>query len=127
MNKKKSWYLKNIEHVKEYNRQYRLDNPKKYLLRKAANNAQQSNREFNITEDDVIIPDICPVLNIPIYLKQDGSFNDNSPSLDRLDNSKGYIKNNVNVISWKANKLKGSAKLEDLKKIIEWMESKGAA
>lgn len=123
MSKKKQWYLENIGHIKEYNRQYRLDNPEKYLLRKAAHNAKESNREFNIEVSDVIIPDICPVLGIPIYLKQDGSVNDNSPSLDRFDNSKGYIKDNVNVISWKANKLKGSATISELKKLVKWMEN----
>jgi len=30
----------------------------------------------------------------------------NSPSLDRIDNSKGYVKGNVIVVSWRYNSLK---------------------
>lgn len=128
--KKKKWYRENIEHVKEYNRQYRLDNPERYMFRCAANNAQQSGREFTIELEDIKIPKVCPVLGIPIqigFLDTRQNQNDNSPSLDRLDNSKGYTKDNINVISWKANKLKGSAKLEDLKRVVVWMESKSGA
>lgn len=125
MVRKTNWYKENIEHVKEYNRQYRFDNPERYLLRKAVNNAQRMGRECTINLEDITIPEVCPVLGIPIYKTQVGSkntCNDNSPSLDRFDSSKGYTKDNINIMSWKANRLKGSANLEDLRKIVEWME-----
>lgn len=119
---KKDWYHKNIEHVKNYNRRSRIDFPERYLYRKAKNNAQQSNREFGICVEDIVIPAQCPVLSIPIAVE---GHIDNSPSLDRFDSSRGYVKDNINVMSWRANRLKGGATLEELKQIVTWMEKHG--
>jgi hypothetical protein len=38
----------------------------------------------------------------------------NSPSIDRFDNSKGYVKGNVWIISDRANRLKSNLSKEDL-------------
>ena len=45
-----------------------------------------------------------------------------SPTLERLDNTKGYVKENICVISHRANKLKGNATLFELKAIAEFTE-----
>ena len=69
--------------------------------------------DFNISKEDIIINEYCPVLNIPL----DRSTKDNVPTLDRLDNSKGYTKDNIVVISFKANRLKNNATVDDISKI----------
>jgi len=51
-----------------------------------------------------------------------GSFHDNSPSIDRMIPAKGYVKGNVQIISYRANRLKAHGSLEDLRKIVAWME-----
>jgi hypothetical protein len=71
--------------------------------------AKQKGLEFNITKEDIVIPDTCPLLGIPMQ----------SASLDRIDPSKGYIKGNVWVISNRANTLKNDATLSELKTLVE--------
>ena len=80
----------------------------------ARNRAKRKGIEFNIDEADITIPEICPLLEIPIEYGTKSNY-DRSPSLDRIDNTKGYIKGNVWVISQKANAMKNSATFEELK------------
>lgn len=75
---------------------------------------------FNLEESDIVIPDVCPVLGIPIYFGSGNGPKHNSPSLDRLVPSKGYVKGNVNIISQKANRIKNDATLDELRKVYEW-------
>ncbi len=70
--------------------------------------------EFNITQEDVLVPDNCPVLGIPLSLDETRGFSDNSPTLDRIDNSLGYKKGNVLVVSWRANRIKCDATPKEL-------------
>lgn len=62
----------------------------------------------------------CPVLGIE--LKQgDGKVWDNSPTLDRIDNKKGYERGNIVVMSKRANTLKSSGTLEEHLLLCRWM------
>lgn len=94
-------------------------NPQLYLLSAARARAKKFGLEFTITPTDIIIPEKCPILDIELKV-QDGRQAPNSPSLDRIDNSKGYIPGNVVVISWRANSLKNDASLEELRKIVDF-------
>lgn len=120
-----------IAHTKEYKdqaRYYRKINkerhPEKGMFVKARARARESGLEFNIERSDVVIPEYCPVLGIKLEIGQNKK-NDNSPSLDRIDNSKGYIKGNVMVISYRANSIKNSGSIEEHQKIIEYMLKHG--
>jgi hypothetical protein len=63
---------------------------------------------------------LCPILGIPmIWGQQTGR--DNSPSLDRRDPDKGYVKGNVAWISFRANRIKSDASLSELKSIVSYM------
>ena len=88
------------------------------LVDRARYRSKRDNREFNITKADIVIPEICPILNVKLV----PGHRVYGPSLDRVDNNKGYIKGNIRVISKKANHLKGAATLDQLKMIIEYVE-----
>lgn len=64
---------------------------------------------------------LCPILRIPLHL-YGAPRCDNTPSIDRIDNSKGYIKGNVQIISWKANRMKAEATLQDLEAMVAYMK-----
>ena len=76
--------------------------------------------EFNIELEDIPeIPKYCPVLGIEIKSNNTNAPLDSSPSLDRIDSSKGYIKGNVRIISNRANRIKADATIEELRKVLE--------
>ena len=86
--------------------------------------AAHKGREFTITKEDIVIPERCPLLGIPLVCHRGkGSQQGNSPSLDRIDPEKGYIKGNVWVISNRANTLKNDATLTELKTLVENLEA----
>ncbi len=47
----------------------------------------------------------------------------NSPTIDRVDNTKGYIPGNVAVISYRANCLKRDSSLDELIKLVDYVKS----
>jgi len=105
-------------HTKEYLKAWR-ERSREYLMFKAAKyRAKKKNLEFTIELKDIVIPKVCPVLNIPLEYNFKSGFHNNSPSLDRIDSSKGYIKNNVRVISNRANRLKCDATLKELEALV---------
>lgn len=83
--------------------------------------ARKRGMEVNITLEDIVIPEFCPVLGLKltrnIGQKTGGR---NSPSLDRIDNTRGYVKGNVIVVSLRANRLKNDATVEELQKIVDF-------
>lgn len=68
--------------------------------------AKKRGVKCTITSDDLIIPERCPVLDIPLTIGTRG-MSPNSPTLDRIDPTFGYVRGNVAVISWRANRIKG--------------------
>lgn len=95
--------------------------PEQVLINAARTRAKRNGIDFNITKEDISIPEVCPVLGIPL-VKGEKFFTDNSPTIDRIDNSKGYVRGNIEVISYKANSIKGHGSIEDLEMILEYMK-----
>lgn len=89
------------------------------MLVAAKSRAGRKGLEFSITMEDVVIPDKCPILGIYISTKYKLRRGENSPSLDRIDNTKGYVPGNVRVISWRANRLKNDATPEELQLLAQ--------
>lgn len=96
--------------------------PEAKMYQRAKRRASDRGNEFNIEVDDIVIPDICPILGIPLFEhvgKSGGT--KNSPSLDRIDSSEGYILGNILVISTLANVMKSDASVEELRKFAKWV------
>lgn len=109
----------------EYSRLYKFRNKENVILSRAKARAKEKGLEFNLEVKDIIIPDKCPILGIPIITrfsinKRSGpAFN--SPSLDRINNELGYIKGNIMVVSHKANTMKHTASPTELLRFAQWI------
>lgn len=123
----KSRYQEHKNEAREYTRKryhaIRKNNPSAYLLKKAKDRASKNNIPFSITIDDVVIPERCPIFGMPLAMNSGGRPLDNSPSLDRIDNDLGYIKGNVSVISFRANRLKSNLTAIELKSFANWINN----
>jgi predicted DNA-binding protein YlxM (UPF0122 family) len=100
----------------ERNRRSKAKNPQRRLLSALKTRASQKGLEFDLTESDLEMPNRCPVLGIPIRFNN-GTNGDDSISVDRIDNTKGYVRGNVIIVSRRANCLKNSATLDELERI----------
>ena len=71
--------------------------------------------DFNLVKKEIHFPEICPVLNIKlVHGREDWK---NSPTIDRIDNSKGYVLDNCIVVSSLANTIKNSATPSEILKV----------
>ena len=93
-----------------YQQEWRQNNPERVLWLAAKHRSKRSGRVFTITADDIEIPLVCPVLGIKLT---QGGMRDSSPSLDRIDSNKGYEADNIWVISWRANGIKGNGTIHE--------------
>jgi len=124
VSQKKKYDAAHRDRVNELARIYntRVGKDKRAVMLKAAKGrAKRNGLDFDICYEDILIPEFCPVLGLKLSLDNSLNSRDTSPSLDRKDSSKGYIKGNVYVISWRANKLKSDATLEEISKIKDYM------
>lgn len=105
--------------AREYTRRVRKEGRStsrgvKYLLSRKLSKVQQRAKEIGVAFDlkvaDVAIPPVCPVLGIPLHWDA----LDNTPSFDRLNQSGGYTKDNVRIISFRANTLRGNGGMLEL-------------
>jgi hypothetical protein len=104
----------------------------KKMLRGAKERSVQNNLEFDLDIDFLVKlskVENCPVFGIRLEWEYDPDKKDihknkdNRPSLDRINSQRGYTKDNVKIISWRANKLKNESTLKELQEIIDYMRS----
>jgi hypothetical protein len=93
-----------------------------YLMWSASRaTAKRNGLPHNLELSDIIIPKFCPVLGIELKVNK-GRPKFDSPSLDKLVPSLGYVKGNVSVMSYRANWLKQNSSIEEITKLAEWMK-----
>lgn len=87
------------------------------MLANAKKRAIKKGIEFSLTKEDIIIPDKCPLLGVEFVIGTKENY-DFTPTIDRIDNTKGYIPGNIQIITNKANSMKNSASFEMLQNFI---------
>lgn len=109
----------------EYKEFHRYVHKKIRNLRKRA---KDKKIDFNIDTEYLIAiypPNKkCPVLNIPFLKNIAPAINkDFAPSIDRIDNNKGYTKDNVCWMSYRANRFKNEMTFMEIKRLYEFMSN----
>lgn len=84
---------------------YRRSNPSKYMMSQIQRSARNRGLKFNLTLEDFYIPEVCPILGVPFNY----DIVNLCPSVDRLDNTMGYVKGNICIMSTLANRMKFQA------------------
>lgn len=118
---------KQLEYGRKYqakrreNFEYRLQ----MLLNASKQRAAAKNIEHTLTLTDIkeLYPadGKCPVFGTTLQFNKAG-FRNSSPSLDKIDPTKGYTKDNVQVLSWRANKIKSDASIHELELLLSFMK-----
>lgn len=119
------WRESNRQKCIDSDRAYRKKHPIRHLIAQAKQRSK-GKLDFDIEEKDFLpLPVECPVLAFKLIYgaRTGGRPHPCSASLDRFDNSKGYVKGNVNIISWRANELKKDASSKELLDVVEYIEN----
>lgn len=95
----------------------------RYHARK--HHAKKKGIEFTISYEYVVslITEKCPILGIELsWCSQSVIVTDNSPSLDRVIPSLGYVDGNVVWVSSRANRIKNDGTQQEHEKIYKFMK-----
>jgi hypothetical protein len=84
------------------------------LYHNARYRAKRDRVPFDIRPEDIpLVPKFCPLLGIPIT-QNNKKCGPNSPTLDRILPLLGYTKENIWIISHRANTVKSDASVDEL-------------
>lgn len=123
----------------EYNRKWRAKNKERLSISKAIydkkhsierkdvkvlygirERARKKGLACDLTLEDISEYSVCPVFGFEL-VRGEGKPQFNSPSVDRIDSSKGYTKDNIQILSQLANAMKQNATPEQLIAFAEWV------
>lgn len=112
--------------INEWMKEHARNNPAWMMWRRAKARAAKKGFDFDIELEDILpLPETCPVFGSPLRVSAFPQDPD-AYSLDRIKNDKGYVKGNVVVMSYRANRLKNDGTAEDHLAIADWMTKVGA-
>jgi hypothetical protein len=102
------------------NRQYHREDYRRRMFYMAKGRAAKLGVPFNLeTLEDIAYVTHCPVLGVELVIGA-GLHHDFSPSLDRVVQELGYVKGNVIVVSFLANKIKSNATPEQIMAVAKF-------
>lgn len=100
----------------------RKKNPLRTMISNTKSSAKKRNIFFNLTEEDLIIPEYCKYLEIKLTINAGQGILDSAATIDRIDNNKGYTKDNIQIISHKANTIKNNLSINELRLFFKNVE-----
>ncbi len=106
----------------------RAKDPIRYRLNLVRSRCKRLEIAFDLEPSDIKIPKKCPVLGTDLiwYIDKRSRNKDRDRlwSIDRVDPSKGYTKDNIWIISYRANRIKNDATLEELKSLVSSLKER---
>jgi hypothetical protein len=99
----------------------------KIYLKNAKHRAARENVPFDLTLQDLvdIATDECPIFHTPFVWGSSGlgkgKVREDTPQLDKIIPSIGYVKGNIAFLSGKANKMKDNGTMQDHYDIADWI------
>lgn len=99
------------------------DRQKYVLLHKAKTRSNEAGIPFTLETADISVPLTCPALGIPLKQNDVEGPCPNSPTLDKLIPSDWYTAENTRVISHRANTIKNSLTVQQLKLLASNLEA----
>jgi len=91
------------------------------MFHNAQHRAKKKGIPFTISIEDIIIPETCPLLGIPL-VSTNNKRDPRNPSLDQKVPGEGYTPDNIWVVSSRANWIKSDATIQELKTLVENLE-----
>jgi hypothetical protein len=132
--RRRNWYAKT---GKQWTKDYAKANPVMIMTQSmvghARGRAKDKNLPFDIDLDYVRsmvgenaeLASHCPALGVPLdwsrMRNNGGKHLPNSPSIDRIDPERGYVKGNIKIISYRANQIKSDASHQELKLVTAYL------
>lgn len=105
---------------KKSSKEWNANNKDSLILKRLKERAIQKGLDFDLTVTDINVPLKCPVFGFDLQRNHKVPLF-NSPSVDRIDPTKGYTKDNIQIISQLANAMKQNASPEQLLQFAKWV------
>ncbi len=125
-----AWCAENPERAKALVRKSNLKritaNPALHIWKRTKYRAEQLGVPFDLEPGDIVLPEFCPISGTRIELNLLTIKNgrpENSPSIDRIVPSLGYVKGNVQIVADSANRRKNNMTLDDMKALLHYQIS----
>lgn len=110
----KESYIRHKERRSRKRDEWAENNHARVLFLQTRRRAKQDEIHWDLQPEDIVIPTYCPYLGSLLTSTQGQGVVWTNASVDRIDNSKGYVKENIEVISRLANSMKQHATQEQL-------------
>lgn len=123
--KRRHYRERNKDAIRKKQREIYEKNAERYVWTNLKGRAARMGIPFNIEPEDLTPPEFCPVLGIRLErVRVDGRSRgkaiESSPSVDRIIPELGYVKGNIIIVSYKANRIKNNATINELVLVAEF-------